>query len=79
MVLVVVAVVGMLSYTASTFATQIGADWIAHLSPFHYCIGGEPLRNGFQWGDAAVLVIQRIRSSTRWTRGGVGGGRGTSR
>ncbi|MEU2150734.1 hypothetical protein ABZ741_41570, partial [Streptomyces globisporus] len=57
MVLVVVAVVGVLSYTASTFAAQIGADWIAHLSPFHYYIGGEPLRNGFQWGDAAVLVI----------------------
>ncbi|WP_030723244.1 ABC transporter permease subunit [Streptomyces griseus] len=56
-VLVVVAVMGVLSYTASTFATQIGADWIAHLSPFHYYIGGEPLQNGFQWGDAAVLVI----------------------
>lgn len=56
-VLVVVAVVGVLSYTASTFAPQIGADWIAYLSPVHYYIGGEPLRNGFQWGDAAVLAI----------------------
>ncbi|MFI9059427.1 hypothetical protein ACIGXQ_33700 [Streptomyces anulatus] len=54
---VVLVVVGVLSCTASTFATQIGADWIAHLSPFNYYIGGEPLRNGFQWGDAAVLVI----------------------
>ncbi|GGZ21274.1 ABC transporter permease subunit [Streptomyces poonensis] len=56
-VLVVSAIAGVLAYTASTFATQIGADWLAYLSPFHYYIGGEPLKNGFQWGDGAVLVI----------------------
>ncbi|MFG3193402.1 ABC transporter permease subunit [Streptomyces omiyaensis] len=56
-VLVVSAAVGVLSYVAGTFATQIGVDWLAYLSPFHYYIGGEPLKNGFQWGDGAVLVL----------------------
>lgn len=59
-VLVITAIVGVLAYTANTFATQIGADWLAYLSPFHYYIGGEPLRNGFQWGDGAVLVIASV-------------------
>jgi ABC-2 type transport system permease protein len=28
----------------------------ARLSPFHYYLGGDPLNNGMQWGDAAVLA-----------------------
>ncbi|MHC0433281.1 ABC transporter permease subunit [Streptomyces sp. O3] len=56
-VLVGATVVGVLGYIAHTMAAQIGADWLANLSPFHYYIGGEPLRNGFQWGDASVLLI----------------------
>lgn len=59
-VLVVAAVVGVLAYTANTFAVQLGADWLVHLSPFHYYIGGEPLRNGFQWGDAAVMAVASL-------------------
>ncbi|MFJ1596496.1 ABC transporter permease subunit [Streptomyces sp. NPDC088261] len=55
-VLASTAVIGVLAYSASTFAGQLGADWIAYLSPFHYYIGGEPLKNGFQWADATVLV-----------------------
>jgi len=31
------------------------ADW-AWLSPFHYYIGNDPLNNGMDWGNAAVLV-----------------------
>lgn len=50
------AVLGVLAYTAHTFATQLGADWVAHLSPFHHYIGGQPLRNGFQWADAGILA-----------------------
>ncbi|WP_198944242.1 ABC transporter permease subunit [Streptomyces sp. CB03234] len=50
------AAIGVLAYTANTFAAQLGADWIAYLSPFHYYIGGEPLKNGFQWADATVLA-----------------------
>ncbi|MDX3434137.1 ABC transporter permease [Streptomyces sp. ME01-18a] len=55
-VLATSAVIGVLAYTANTFAAQLGTDWIAYLSPFHYYIGGEPLRNGFQWADASVLA-----------------------
>ncbi|MEU9507359.1 ABC transporter permease subunit [Micromonospora sp. NPDC048170] len=49
-------VVGVLAYAANTFATQLGADGLRHLSPFHYYIGNEPLRNGFQWADLGVLA-----------------------
>ncbi|MFF7656584.1 ABC transporter permease subunit [Streptomyces sp. NPDC007983] len=56
-VLAATAVIGVLTYAAYTFATQIGADWLAYLSPFQYYIGGEPLKHGFQWLDAAVLGI----------------------
>lgn len=55
--LVTSAVIGVASYTLHTFAGQIGADWLAYLSPFHYYIGGEPLRHGFQWTDLLVLVV----------------------
>lgn len=50
------AVIRVLAYTADTFAAQLGAGWLAYLSPLHYYIGGEPLRNGFQWADAALLA-----------------------
>ncbi|MBO4206068.1 ABC transporter permease subunit [Micromonospora echinofusca] len=50
------AAVGVLSYAANTFATQIGADPLRYLSPFHYYIGNEPLRNGFQWVDLGILA-----------------------
>lgn len=55
--LVISAVGAVLAYTAHTFARQIGADWLTYLSPFHYYIAGEPLKNGFQWGDCAVLAL----------------------
>lgn len=51
------AAVGVVTYAAGTFATQLGADWLAYLSPFHYYIGGERLKNGFQWADAGVLAL----------------------
>ena len=56
-VLAATAVIGVLAYAAYTFAPQIGVDWLAYLSPFQYYIGGEPLKHGFQWLDAAVLGI----------------------
>ncbi|WP_202464579.1 hypothetical protein [Streptomyces sp. SID724] len=44
-------------------------------SPFHYYIGGEPLRSGFQWGDAAVLAIASATfvtaGLTRFNRRGI--------
>ncbi len=49
--------VGVLAYAANSLASVINADWLKYLSPFHYYIGGEPLRNGIQWTDAAVLDV----------------------
>ncbi|GAA2258793.1 hypothetical protein GCM10010145_34070 [Streptomyces ruber] len=46
---------GVLTYSLHGFAPQIGADWLRHLTPFHYYIGGEPLKNGLQLADAGVL------------------------
>ncbi|MEU1573423.1 ABC transporter permease [Streptomyces collinus] len=54
-VLAATAAIGILAYTAHTFAAQIGADQLAYLSPFHHYIGGQPLRNGFQWVDIGIL------------------------
>ncbi|MFI1677374.1 ABC transporter permease subunit [Streptomyces sp. NPDC020607] len=56
-VLAATASTGVLAYATHTFATQMGADWLAYLSPFHYYIGAEPLKHGFQWADAAVLAL----------------------
>ncbi|MDX2761008.1 ABC-2 transporter permease [Streptomyces europaeiscabiei] len=50
------AAIGVLAYSAHTFAAQIGADRLAYLSPFHHYIGGQPLRNGFQWADIGILA-----------------------
>ncbi|WP_067857077.1 ABC transporter permease subunit [Nocardia shimofusensis] len=49
--------IGVLTYVAGNLAGVIGADWLKYLSPFHYYIGGEPLRHGMQWADAGVLVV----------------------
>ncbi|MBA9005190.1 ABC transporter permease subunit [Thermomonospora cellulosilytica] len=51
---------GVLTYALHGFAPQIGADWLRHLTPFHYYIGGEPLKNGLQLADAAVLAAATI-------------------
>ncbi|GAA3778075.1 ABC transporter permease subunit [Micromonospora maritima] len=48
--------VAVLTYAASTAATQLNADALRYASPFHYYIDGEPLRNGFQWTDLGVLT-----------------------
>lgn len=48
--------IGVLTYMAGNLAGVIGAGWLKYLSPFHYYIGGEPLRNGVQWADAVVLL-----------------------
>ncbi|MGH3392397.1 MAG: ABC transporter permease subunit [Actinomadura sp.] len=47
---------GVLTYAVHGFAPQIGADWLRRLTPFHYYIGGEPLKNGIQYADAGVLA-----------------------
>ncbi|WP_338491867.1 ABC transporter permease subunit [Streptomyces sp. SJL17-4] len=59
-VLTTTAIIGVLSYTAHALVGQIGAGWLAHASPFHYYIGGEPLKNGIQWGDGAILSLTAV-------------------
>jgi len=50
------ASIGVLGYAVNTFGTQLGAGWARELSPFHYYLGGEPLKNGVQWADAGILA-----------------------
>lgn len=52
--------VGVLTYAANTFGPQLGLDWAHALSPFHYYIGGEPLKNGFVWSDTAILAAANV-------------------
>jgi ABC-2 type transport system permease protein len=48
--------VGVVAYALHGFAPQIGVDWLRYLTPFHYYIGNEPLRNGVNLADAATLL-----------------------
>ncbi|PRX51276.1 ABC-2 type transport system permease protein [Prauserella shujinwangii] len=50
------AAVAVVTYVFDRFSGQLGADWLRHLSPFHHYLGGEPLRTGFQWADAGILL-----------------------
>ncbi|MFF5264896.1 ABC transporter permease subunit [Actinomadura viridis] len=52
----VTAGIGVAAYALHGFAPQIGAGWARRLTPFHYYIGGEPLKNGLDAGHAAVLA-----------------------
>ncbi|WP_024803016.1 ABC transporter permease subunit [Nocardia sp. BMG51109] len=55
-VFAVTAVVGVAAYAAHAFAAQIGLGPAAYLSPFHYYIDSEPLRNGVGWTGLLVLA-----------------------
>ncbi|WP_084497471.1 ABC transporter permease subunit [Nocardia amamiensis] len=59
-VFAITAVVGVGAYAAHAFAAQIGVDWAAYLSPFHYYIDSEPLRNGFGATGITVPVLASI-------------------
>ncbi|MEO3788232.1 ABC transporter permease subunit [Actinocorallia sp. B10E7] len=50
------AALGVLAYAVRGFAPSLDADWLKYATPFHYYIGGEPLRNSFQYPDLAVLA-----------------------
>lgn len=50
------AVVGVATWAAHSFADTIGLGWAAYLSPFHYYIDSEPLRNGISASGATVLA-----------------------
>ncbi|MBO2456844.1 hypothetical protein [Actinomadura violacea] len=51
---------GVAAYALNGFAPQVGADWLRYLTPYHYYIGGEPLRNGLDLVDVAVLAAAAI-------------------
>ncbi|MEV0769479.1 ABC transporter permease subunit [Nocardia salmonicida] len=54
------AVIGVVAWAAHTFADQIGIGWAAYLSPFHYYIDSEPLRNGISVSSIAVLAATSL-------------------
>ena len=49
--------VAVLTYLASGFFPQVeGLEWTRQVSPWHWYLGGEPLKNGLQTGDALLLL-----------------------
>ena len=52
----ITAGIGVAAYALHGFAPQIGATWLRNLTPYQYYIGGEPLKNGLQLADAAILA-----------------------
>lgn len=57
LVLAATAAVAVTAYLGNTVALQVDAlAWLQDVSAFHYYAGGEPLRNGLQLGDTAVLL-----------------------
>ena len=48
----------VLSYVFQTLAPVVDwLGWISWLSPFHYALGGDPLRTGFDLTGIAVLIL----------------------
>jgi ABC-2 type transport system permease protein len=49
--------VAVLAYLANGVFPQVeGLQWTRDLSPWHWYLGGEPLKNGLQAGDALLLL-----------------------
>jgi ABC-2 type transport system permease protein len=49
--------VAVLAYLANGVFPQVeGLEWTRDLSPWHWYLGGEPLKNGLQTGDALLLL-----------------------
>jgi ABC-2 type transport system permease protein len=49
--------VAVLAYLANSVFPQLqGLEWTRDLSPWHWYLGGEPLKNGLQAGDALLLL-----------------------
>jgi ABC-2 type transport system permease protein len=72
LVLGVTAALGVLAYAANGFANQLGIAWAQKLSPFHYYIGAEPLKNGIDWTGtltlAAVTAVLVAAATWAFTR-----------
>jgi ABC-2 type transport system permease protein len=53
-----VAIVGVLGYFANNLGPMVeGLAWSQDVSPFHYYLGGDPLREGLQVVDSLVLIV----------------------
>ncbi|MFD0277453.1 ABC transporter permease subunit [Kitasatospora sp. NPDC127111] len=51
------AYVTIVAYLCDSFLPQVnGLHWIQYWSPFHWYLGGEPLKNGIQWIHCALLA-----------------------
>lgn len=51
------ATVAVLGYLGDSFFTQIDSlKWAEKFSPFDWYLGGEPLKNGVQWGHVVLLL-----------------------
>jgi ABC-2 type transport system permease protein len=49
--------VAVLAYLANGVFPQLkGLDWTRDISPWHWAIGGEPLKHGLQVGDSLLLL-----------------------
>jgi ABC-2 type transport system permease protein len=49
--------VAVLAYLANGVFPQLeGLEWTREVSPWHWYLGGEPLKNGLQAGDALLLL-----------------------
>jgi ABC-2 type transport system permease protein len=52
------AAVAVLAYLANGVFPQVeGLEWTRDVSPWHWYLGGEPLSNGLQVGDALLLLV----------------------
>jgi ABC-2 type transport system permease protein len=50
--------VAVLAYLANGVFPQLqGLEWTRDLSPWHWYLGGEPLKNGLQAGDSLLLLV----------------------
>lgn len=57
----VVAIVGVAGFFGYNLGPSVeGLEWLADISPYGVYLGGEPLRNGFQLVDSAVLVLASL-------------------
>ncbi|MEU4245446.1 ABC transporter permease subunit [Actinoplanes sp. NPDC026619] len=56
LVFAVTAIIGIGAYALHSLGGQLGIERGRYFSPFHYYIGGEPLKNGWQLADAGTLL-----------------------
>jgi ABC-2 type transport system permease protein len=53
--------IAVLAYLANSVIPQVhGLEWTRRISPFHWYLGGEPLKHGLQVGDSALLLAVTV-------------------